>query len=196
MTSAQETEELRFLNRDAQELLDEGALEQWDAEALKRMSGQELSSLRWELTYLMETDYRKSLNQEVDELLVKKVIKLSGMVSGEKHRRDSDAWHGMAIEKQFRPLVDTDRDYPATLAYLEQQIEDFHNVPGAGAQRADMVRDYLLANLGHGQYAIALMNVLWGESELTWDEMMEEPLHSPESLMSEVAVFGYTLMGM
>lgn len=194
MTSAQETGELRFLNRDAVELLNEGVLEQWDTEALERMSGQELSSIRWELPYLLETDYQKSLSEKVAGLLREKVTRLMGRVSGEKHRRDSGTWNSMAIEKQFRPLVDTGWDYPATLAYLEQQIEDFHGTPGA--RRAEMVRDYLLAHLTHGQYAIALMNVLWGESELTWDEMMEETLYSPESLMSEAEVFGYTLMGM
>lgn len=191
---SQDTEELKFLNKGALELINDGVLEQWDTGALEQMSGQELSSLRWELPYLLETDYQESLSKEVMELLNEKIFKLMSMVSGERCQRDTGAWRKMAIEEQFRPLVEPSWDYPATLTYLEQQIEDFHNRPGT--ERADMVRDYLLVHLTHSQYTVALMTMLWGESDLTWEEMMEETLYSPESLISEAEVFGYTLMGM
>lgn len=120
---------------------------------------------------------------------------------------DDDPWREMAIEKQFCPLVDVSSEFPATLAYLDEETRALkqellsdenrsYNLHVDKLQRMDMTYDYLLAYLAHGQYALALMTMLWGESDLTWKEMMEETLDEPGQLLSEAAGFGYTLIGM
>lgn len=121
--------------------------------------------------------------------------------------RDNDPWREMAIEKQFRPLVDGSSQTPATLTYLEQGISDLRKEAMSdedvsyalhvkGFQRMDRTYDYLLANLSYGRYAVALISVLWRESDMTWEELKEETLDDPDELLGEAERFGYTLIGM
>ena len=126
------------------------------------------------------------------------------------NRRDNDPWQEMAIESQFQPLVKEEfEEYglPSTLAYLNQETRTLseealsdEDVSYAlhinGFQRMGYTYDYLLENLSYGRYADALISVLWGESDMTWEELKEETLDDPGELLGEADRFGYTLIGM
>ena len=119
----------------------------------------------------------------------------------------NDPWRDMAIEKQFRSLVDWGWYMPATLAYLDEETRALkqellsdenrsYNLHVPRFQRMDRTYDYLVYHLTYDRYASAVINMLWGESELTWEEAMEETLDDPSQLLSEADGFGYTLIGM
>ena len=122
---------------------------------------------------------------------------------------DKDPWREMAIEKQFRPLIDQDEvdlDHPATLAYLEKGIYDLwegclsdentsYNLHVSEFQRMDTTYDFFLNSLSYNRYATALVHMLWG-SDTTIEDAMECVLDEPGQLLSEAGRFGYTLIGM
>ena len=127
-------------------------------------------------------------------------------------RQQPDPWRVMAIEnqfqseiKEFEPLTGTAFDMPSTLTYLKDGISGFYQdrmddgnfeLYRGMYSRMDRTYEYLLTNLSYERYAGALMTVLWGGSEYTWDEMMELTLDTPGELLSEADGYGYTLLGM
>ena len=104
-----------------------------------------------------------------------------------KKQQAVDPWAKMAIEAQFRPLVNGSRHEPATLQYLEEHIED--EEWEYYSDSLELVCDELRHLLSEMQYAQALVKVLWFNYEdddgkkLTVDEAMDMVLDKPDDLM-------------
>ena len=105
----------------------------------------------------------------------------------EQTQKQTDPWQEMAVEKQFKPLVESQEDgQPATLAYLIQETHKYDDQKG----ELESSTNYLTQALQQNQYAMALMNVLWGGPEVTKPEVAKTlTLESPENLIQEAAVF-------
>ena len=92
-----------------------------------------------------------------------------------------DSWKEMALERQFRPLVESSEYYPATLAYL-QQVRDKGEVAPSATGALDYEIDQLTDALLAGEYAEALAMRVWdpdAEPE-EYKNYMNETLENPE----------------
>ena len=102
---------------------------------------------------------------------------------------EEDPWQRMAIEKQFRPLINQDEvpdDFPATLAYLQQERHKYDPTETS----LDDTEQYLIVRLNQKRYALALLNLLWGGLEAVMlSDVMDRTLLSPEELIQEAGAF-------
>lgn len=93
-----------------------------------------------------------------------------------------DPWPSLAIERQFRKLVNpqTSPEYPATLAYLEQARPQV-------AQEARAALDYEIGQMTDAllaaTYATALLRKVWGD-EAQLPTHRGETLENPEDLLN------------
>ena len=88
----------------------------------------------------------------------------------------------MALERQFRPLVDSEPNYPATLAYLEKVRSQ---VSPRGRAIVDHEISQLTDALLSQEYARALVRAVWGpESKLP--DHKNDQVASPEELVNAV----------
>lgn len=107
-------------------------------------------------------------------------------------RNPKDPWYEMAIEKQFRPLVNAPASIPATLQYIEDHMDD-----DGWDEYKDEIIEPILWHLDHarckGEYAQALATIIgsmFGEGEpLTVTEAMDVEFGDPEDLMRSVLEF-------
>ncbi len=93
-----------------------------------------------------------------------------------------DPWQDMAVERQYRKLVDYLPDEPATLTYLLEHKEEFSSDPG---ERLNMNRVHNIMTMAfwRGVYAKTLAIALWGDS-VSVPLAMRKRLGDPEDLLS------------
>ena len=98
-----------------------------------------------------------------------------------------DPWPRMAIEEQFRPLVNAHFMEPATLQYIEDHMDEWAS---EYKDILEVIWEQLHEMLRKRQYAMALKKILWEEEEeLTMDEAMELVLYEPDDLMERIISF-------
>lgn len=93
-----------------------------------------------------------------------------------------DPWKEMAIERQFRKVVQEPEDeFPATLKWLQEAIQNRKYLEDYPLVRA---HDALMTAFLEGRFATALVGILWPEQSV--EESMEDTLDSPGQLASEL----------
>ena len=100
----------------------------------------------------------------------------------------SDPWNQMAVELQFRALVEPPHGLePATLRYLQEAQDGLVDKDG---QYVNQATDILVVALDKGRYARALATMVWGDTPfetamgLTVDGAGPELLSAARSLGS------------